>query len=107
MNASAGTFGVTGGGPPGVFRLVGELDLAGAADLEKSLDGEDGSIIFDCSDLTFIDSAGLSVFVAVHKACRARDAKLTLMDPSPRVLRLLELTGLDSVLNVCLNGSAS
>jgi len=106
MNGSAETFRVTGSGPPGAFRLVGELDLAGAMDVETSIDGFDGPIVFDCSDLTFIDSSGLSLFVSVHKACSARDATLTIVDPSPRVLRLLELTGLDTVLDVHRNGSA-
>ena len=80
------------------LRLAGELDLAGVAGVRERLAATDGDIELDCSELTFIDASGLSVLVAAHRLCEARGAKLTIVDPSPCVTRLLALTGLDSVL---------
>jgi anti-sigma B factor antagonist len=91
---------------PGVVRLVGGLDVAGVPDVRARVDGLDGDLEIDCSGLTFIDASGLGLFVAIHRACDARGAKLMIVDPSPRVVQLLELTGLDAVLDVRRNGSA-
>jgi anti-sigma B factor antagonist len=91
---------------PGVVRLVGELDLAGVPEVEARLGSLDGPIVIDCSGLTFIDSCGLGLFVAAHHQSVAGGAKLAIVDPSPCVTRVLELTGLDTVFDVHRNGSA-
>ena len=106
MDGSAAVLVVMDDGRPGVVRLVGELDVAGAPEVRARLEGLDGDVEIDCSGLTFIDSSGLGLFVAVHRACDARGAKLMIVDPSPRVSQLLELTGLNAVLDVRRNGSA-
>jgi anti-sigma B factor antagonist len=105
VDDSAGAFLVVDGDRPGVLRLVGEFDVAGALEVRARLDGLDGPIEIDCSGVTFIDSSGLGLLVAVHRACSAQGAKLLIVDPSPRVAQLLELTGLDAALDVRRNGS--
>jgi anti-anti-sigma factor len=92
---------------PGSLTLAGELDMASASVVEARLDGLDGSVDLECSGVTFVDSSGLRLFVAIHRACEARGAKLTIVNPSGRVTQLLELTGLDSVLDVRRNGTES
>lgn len=82
---------------PAVVRLIGELDLAGAAQLESVLAGLDGDVEFECSGLDFIDAAGLRVFQNAHDGCAARSCKLVLVDPSPAVDRLLRIVKLDSL----------
>ncbi len=106
MDGAAALLVVVDEGRPGVVRLVGELDVAGVPEVKARLEGLDGHVEIDCSGLTFIDSYGLGLFVAVHRACDARGAKLMIVDPSPRVTQLLKLTGLDVALDVRRNGSA-
>jgi anti-sigma B factor antagonist len=106
MDGTAAPVVVVDDGRPGAVRLVGELDLAGVPVVQARLEGLNGNVELDCSGLTFIDSSGLGLFVAVHRACRARGAELMIVDPSPRVTQLLELTGLDTVLAVRRNGTA-
>ena len=91
---------------PNGVRLFGELDLASLREVWARLDGTDGDVELDCAGLTFIDAAGLRLFVAVQAACQARGAKLSIVSPSRCVVRLLELTGLDAVLDVRAESSA-
>ena len=91
---------------PNGVRLVGELDVATVPDVWARLGAQDGDIELDCAGLTFIDAAGLRLFVEVHAACRARGAKLSIVRPSPCVVWLLELTGLDGDLDVQTERSA-
>jgi stage II sporulation protein AA (anti-sigma F factor antagonist) len=84
----------------GVWYLRGELDADGVPQLSDRLIGVEGDVTLDCSGLTFLDSSGLALFVTTHRACRARGAKLAIVNPSPCVIRLLELTGLSTLLTV-------
>jgi anti-sigma B factor antagonist len=91
--------------PDGV-RLYGELDLASLPEVWARLEGADGDVELDCAGLTFIDAAGLRLFVSVQAACQARGAKLSIVSPSRCVVRLLELTGFDAVFDVRAESSA-
>jgi anti-sigma B factor antagonist len=84
----------------GVWHLGGELDANGVPELGDRLAGVEGDVTLDCSGLTFLDSSGLALFVTTHRACQARGAKLAIVNPSPCVIRLLELTGLSTLLTV-------
>ena len=84
---------------PRRVRLCGELDMAGASAVRDRLFAMTGDVELDCSGLTFVDASGLRVFVAAHRRCAERGAKLTIVDPSRCVVRLLALSGLDSVLD--------
>jgi anti-sigma B factor antagonist len=82
----------------GRLRLFGELDASEVPRVRACLAGVDGDVALDCSGLSFIDAAGVGLFVELDTECRARGAKLLVINPSRCVTRLLELTGLDSVL---------
>src|SRR5215217_6776793 len=56
-----------------VLALEGELDLAGAATLERELDGlDEGPVVVDLRELAFIDSSGLRALVLAAR--RLQDA---------------------------------
>jgi anti-anti-sigma factor len=95
------------GRQPAVVRLVGELDLAAAPQLESVLVGLDGDVELDCSRLDFIDAAGLRTFQNAHAACTARGCKLVLVDPSPAVDRLMRALELDAMFLIRLASEAS
>jgi anti-anti-sigma factor len=85
----------------GRLRLVGELDIAGVPPLRALLAGVDGDIEIDCSELTFIDCAGLSVLQETQRACETAGVRLLLVRPSRCLTRLLDLFGLDGFFDVC------
>jgi anti-anti-sigma factor len=83
-----------------VIAVSGEVDSANSSKLEASVDdalarGAD-SLVFDCSSLQFIDSAGLAVLV--RTAGRADSVRLRA--PSAIVRRTIEATGLAELLGM-------
>ena len=89
-----------------LVRVRGEIDLATAPALRQAVqelfDGPltPGLITLDLSAVSVIDSTGLSMVVALHQQARSRGAELVVGSPSSSVLRILELTGLRSIIPV-------
>ena len=54
----------------------------------------------DAAGVTFIDSVGLSVLLAVYRRCREEDGTVSVVRPSASIRRTLEISGLLDVLNV-------
>ena len=82
--------------------LEGEIDVATSSELRTALagllDAGATSIIVDLTEVTFIDSSGLGVFVSTFKQLRSRDGgMLRLVGPTGNVRKVLEITGLDAV----------
>jgi anti-sigma B factor antagonist len=83
----------------GAVRLDGPIDLASAPDIERMLTlrvatAED-AVALDLSGTEFMDSSGLSMLVRLRQKAHARGLALVLVDPSPAVRRLLEITRVD------------
>ena len=83
----------------GVLRVVGELDVATAPELQHRLTAHGGPTILDLRGVTFIDSAGLRAVVVAAQE-RSRAEPLVLRAPSPAVRRLIELTSLTEQLAI-------
>jgi anti-sigma B factor antagonist len=88
-----------------VVAVRGELDLATAPQLEDALlprlhDG--GVALLDLRGLDFMDSTGVRVIVAAHLAAQEHGGRLSVLRTAPdsAVGRVLEISGLDSVLDV-------
>ena len=89
------------------LQLSGELDVAVVPQVRAQLVDANGDIELDCGGLTFIDASGLNLFVELDHACQSRGARLTLVDPTPCVTRLLDLSGLAAILHVRHEGSVA
>ena len=62
---------------------------------------ENGSkVILDLGGVSSIDSAGIGELAFLHTWAQSRKADLKCASPSPFVRRLLDLTNLDSVLDI-------
>ncbi len=85
------------------LRLSGEIDLANVDDLRDALQDHlaatEGTVTVDCSDLTFIDSSGVSALAAAWKKAGVDQRELRLANVSPPVRRVLELCGLAPVID--------
>jgi anti-sigma B factor antagonist len=79
-----------------VVLVRGEVDIATApllrAVLETVLARRPARVEVDLSGATFLDPHALTELAAVRRRLASRRAVLVLRDPSPVVLRLLELT---------------
>jgi anti-sigma B factor antagonist len=92
-------------GEQAVVTVRGELDLATAPELESALlpglrDG--GSAVLDLRGLEFMDSTGVRVIVSAHLAAQEHGGNLALVRtvPDGPVARVLEISGLDAVLDL-------
>ena len=77
--------------------LVGRLTfVAGAKDLytavRHELDLGHRAITLDMEKVSFIDSTGLGVLVSCQTSATTRDARLILLNPSPKVEDVLQIT---------------
>lgn len=52
----------------------------------------------DCRDVEFLDSAGVRALIVSRNEAQRGDIDLTLVDPSPVVERMVDLTGLAQLL---------
>ena len=82
-----------------VVSVVGEVDSFTAPALEKELewvlgDGASNAVV-DLAGVGFIDSTGLRVLLEALPRFTKRGGKLVLVSDDRRVLRTLEITGLD------------
>jgi anti-sigma B factor antagonist len=81
-----------------VVALSGEIDLAVAPTMQERLDALFGegktTIVVDLLDATFLDSIALGVLVGALERCRKSGGELHLVVTEPRILRVLEITGL-------------
>lgn len=85
-------------GEVNVLQLSGELDYAGidvllhkASALVEPMD----RLVFDFTHLTYVDSRGISVIYSLlERIPRGNGAWIGVLNPSPNVERILDLTGL-------------
>lgn len=92
-------------GPACLVLLNGELDLASAPPLREVLAGLLGEdrperLVLDLSDLLYVDSTGLSVFVSAHKRAAATGVEFSLINPNSSVRKLFQITALDQVFDI-------
>ena len=59
-----------------------------------------GKVVLDLSGVSSIDSAGIGELVLLHTLAQAKNAKLKCASPSPFVRDLLDLTHLNSFLEI-------
>jgi anti-sigma B factor antagonist len=90
-------------GTRAAIAVSGELDIAGVPELEAALLAQEAAgrdIDLDMTDLTYIDSAGMTVLFQTAQRARRAGWELTVVGVGKRVAEMLELTGLDAVLGL-------
>ena len=91
-------------GAHATVRIGGDLDLASAPRLSDRLsqlyDGGVRTFVLDAARVTFIDSVGLSVILALYRRCRESEGSVIVHSPSRVMSRTLEVAGLFDVLDI-------
>lgn len=108
VNSAAGHelrhWGAAADGHAHVVAASGELDLQGAPALRDLLLrlAELGvtAIVVDLSEVTFIDSTTIGVLAGRQRQLQAAGGSLTLVCSHPRLLRTIEIAGLDRTFDV-------
>jgi anti-sigma B factor antagonist len=85
-----------------VLRFKGELDASSSlyADnaLEEAIESATGFVLIECSDLTYISSAGLGVLLAAFQACNKKELQLVMVNMQPKIRNVFEILGLDRII---------
>ena len=85
---------------PGMLRLDGEIDMHTIPRLEAAfaelISACDGPVSVDMANVTFIDSSGLHLLARVASSLNGT-APLTLVNVPRRVLRVMEIVGMQEL----------
>ena len=80
-----------------VAKLAGSLDTAAAAETEKALsplnDVEGKDIIIDCTDLEYISSAGLRIFLGILQSAQQKGGHVYISGINDSVRAVFTVTG--------------
>lgn len=91
-------------GQPVILTLPAEIDMANVdaigAQLAAALTPGTRVVIADMTATTFCDSIGIAMLIRARKQATANGTELRLLLPSPDVLRVMRLQGVDAVLPI-------
>jgi anti-sigma B factor antagonist len=83
-----------------IIEVAGEIHVSTAPQFSALLsavtDAGRTSLVLDLTDVTFIDSTGLSVLLSALRQVTLAGGRMALVCSNPTVLRLFEITRLDS-----------
>jgi len=92
-----------------VIRGSGELDVAAAPVLSacaaSAVETGEGDVVFDLADLTFLDAAGLHTMIDIHRRLEEVGRRLQIEGARGPVRRVLQLSGVDRVVDVLAQDS--
>ncbi len=91
------------------FKIVGEIDAFTAPKLRESLasaeEMKDMKAELDLSEVEYMDSTGLGVFVGFFKAVKANGGHVRIVGVNSRIMRLFEITGLSEIMDIVMEES--
>lgn len=90
-----------------IAKIDGEIDHHTAAMLKSELDREINlhkvlNLVLDFDGVTFMDSSGIGVIAGRYKEIKARGGKVMIIRVKPQVDKILEISGLKTILE-CSN----
>ncbi|MFE2886804.1 STAS domain-containing protein [Streptomyces graminifolii] len=84
-----------------VVALAGEIDHETGGSLREALDLPNSvapHAVIDLSQVTFMDSSGINILIAVHRTLAEAGGWLRLAGATPPVLRIIQLVGIDGII---------
>ena len=83
------------------LKIIGRLDTNTSPELEAemNLDGVN-EVFFDLSELEYVSSAGLRVFLTAQKAMMACGGQMTIANPNATVKGVFDITGCSDIFTI-------
>lgn len=86
------------------LKIIGEIDIYTAPKLKEHLanieKAEGMEVELDLSEVNYMDSTGLGIFVGFYKEVKANNGKLVIKGLNQRLYRLFEITGLSEIMDI-------
>ena len=83
---------------------VGDLDANSSMEMDekirKAITNAHHNLHIDCSELTYISSAGLGVFISFMEELKELNGKFVFSDMPTSVLKVFELLGLHQIMDI-------
>ena len=76
--------------------LIGRLDTLAAQEIAPQMDqlkNAGGTLVLDCSELSYISSSGLRIFLTLRKAAAERGGKVIGRNIRPEIRSVFMMTG--------------
>ncbi|EAZ81477.1 STAS domain-containing protein [Algoriphagus machipongonensis] len=90
-----------------ILLLKGEIDASNSMVLDEAmqelLTGGSKSILVDGSELEYISSAGLGVFMSYLEDFQEEEVQLKIYSLTPRVMEVFKILGLDQLITIYNN----
>ncbi|MER2090319.1 STAS domain-containing protein [Sporosarcina sp. JAI121] len=91
------------------YKIVGEIDAFTAPKLRERLalaeKTKEMQAELDLSQVHYMDSTGLGVFVGFYKAVKANGGHVKIVGVNTRLKRLFDITGLGEVMDIVMEES--
>jgi len=87
-----------------LIQLTGTLDIIGTGEIETKFSGycsgDNTRVVVDLSGVDFLASIGIRMLTWTAKLVLSRGGRMVLIKPQPDVQRVLEITGIPSIIPV-------
>ena len=87
-----------------IAKFAGRLDTAAAVETAEAvkplLEAASTEIVLDCSELEYISSSGLRIFLTIRKQAAANGSKVIVQHINADIRQVLKMTGFDSLFEI-------
>jgi anti-sigma B factor antagonist len=87
-----------------LIKMIGKLDITGVGMIETKFTGycagENPRVLVDLSDIEFLASIGIRLLMLNAKSILGRGGRMVLINPSPEVRSVLEITGIPAIIPI-------
>ena len=87
-----------------IAKFSGRLDTAAAVqtaeDVKPLLEAKDSEIILDCTDLAYISSSGLRIFLSIRKEASPHGSKVIVRNINADIRQVFMMTGFLSLFEI-------
>ncbi|GGC01768.1 hypothetical protein GCM10011352_29910 [Marinobacterium zhoushanense] len=89
------------------INLSGRMDIEGVQQIEARFGeltgGEHSGVIVDMAEVPYMSSIGIRSLLINAKAVSRRGGKYVVLNPQPDVKSVLEISGIDKIMDVCMD----
>lgn len=83
-------------------KLIGEVDIYNANELKTKLtevlnSNKGNKVVINLSELEYIDSTGLGIFINMYELAQKENTKILLTKVRSKLMQLFKTTGLDNI----------
>ena len=88
-------------------KIIGNTVNALKREMDKQLEQSGGRLILDLTAVPLLDSSALGTIIATLQSLKKVDGKLVLLNPQKAVMNVLQVTRLNTILEIYQDGESA